>query len=131
MAVVDNDVRSSGSVVNHVDSFHAFTVDFLPEHRGAHDAIAEHAEPKERQSDSFREEYFANVCRDAGKSVSDDSDDYILEERGLLHKRRALLSRSQSLTHELVRHLYYFSSISSDPQSPGMQVNTNPGKVGP
>jgi hypothetical protein len=99
MTVVHHNVRSSSFIVNHIDAFQAFPVDFSPEYRATHNTVANHPEFEEWQCDSLGEENLADLGRDTGECISDNSDDDILEERGLLHKRRALLPRSEALTY--------------------------------
>ena len=86
MAVVYYDIGASRLVVDHVNAFQAFAVDFFPEDRAAHDTVAEHSEFEERQCNTLGEEYFAYFGRDACKRIPDNSDDNVLEKGRPLHE---------------------------------------------
>jgi hypothetical protein len=130
MAIVDHNIGSLSLIVDHIDAFQAVPIDFLPECRAAHDTVAKHPELEERQRNSLREEYFADLSRDAGERVADDPDDYILEKSSLLHEWRALLSRSEAFTHELIRHLDYLTRISIGPHTIDRPTRTYPERAG-
>lgn len=68
--------------------------------------MAEHAEPKEGESNAFREEDSTDIRGYERKSIPDDPDHKVLEQGGLLYKGGSLRWASTiSLTTDLIRQL--------------------------
>lgn len=82
-----------------------YIVNFVPMDGTSENAMAEHAEAHERQSNVLGEEDLAYRGWDLGEGIPHAPDDKVLKERGSLYKRRSVRARCEiSLIHELYGH---------------------------
>jgi hypothetical protein len=103
MAIIDYHIWTAAGIVDNVRAIQVLSADFTPVDGAPKEAIAEHSQSHEWQSDMLGKEHFADGSGNLCEGIANTANDNVLEWSGDLDEGRALRAWSSiALTDEAV-----------------------------